>query len=42
VAATVLAARQHDDATRCVVLTSDPHDVAKLLADSPDIVVAPV
>ncbi|HEX3828834.1 MAG TPA: hypothetical protein VHV82_16355 [Sporichthyaceae bacterium] len=42
VAATVLAARRHYGMTRCVVLTSDPHDLTALLADSPDVRVVPI
>ncbi|MGI8813830.1 MAG: type II toxin-antitoxin system VapC family toxin [Pseudonocardia sp.] len=37
VAVTAVTARQHNGSARCVVLTSDPHDLAMLLSDEPGI-----
>lgn len=42
VAATALAGRERYGATRCVVLTSDPNDLAALLLDEPRLRVVPV
>lgn len=42
VAATALAARDRQPSARCVLLTSDPEDLAALLADAPDVHVVAV
>lgn len=42
VAATALTGIERYGATRCVVLTSDPNDLAALLADEPRVRVVPV
>lgn len=41
VVATALAAREKHHAARCVILTSDPDDLRRLLADAPEIRVVP-
>ncbi len=42
VAATALTVRDNHGSTRCVVLTSDPDDLATLLSEEPGILVVPV
>lgn len=42
VAATALAVRDRNDSARCIVLTSDPDDLAALLSEEPGVRVVPV
>ncbi len=42
VAVTALAVRERNSTAHCVVLTSDPHDLAALLSDQPGVRVVPV